>query len=113
MRLLSALNWRSLYLRQLCCCFFDFHTTNFSSHGFATQGIKGILTALPSGGVIFSFIGYSTVIQLAGEAKNPQRSIPNSYYWRAYYLHCFVYLIASCFYRRFKSRFRYNMAGKH
>ncbi|ACJ18936.1 APC family permease [Coxiella burnetii] len=56
--------------------FFDFHATNFSSHGFATQGIKGILTALPAAGVIFSFIGYSPVIQLAGEAKNPQRSIP-------------------------------------
>lgn len=54
----------------------DFHPGNFTSHGFAPMGIKGILAALPTGGVIFSFIGYSPAIQLAGEAKTPQRSVP-------------------------------------
>ena len=38
--------------------------------------MHGILSALPAAGVIFSFIGYSPAIQLAGEAKNPQRAIP-------------------------------------
>ena len=54
----------------------DFHSNNLTSHGFAPMGIKGILSALPTAGVIFSFIGYSPAIQLAGEAKTPQRSIP-------------------------------------
>jgi amino acid transporter len=44
--------------------------------GFAPLGFKGILTALPTAGVIFSFIGYSPAIQLAAEAKNPQKAIP-------------------------------------
>lgn len=53
-----------------------FHLDNFTTCGFAPLGIKGILAALPLAGVVFSFIGYSPAIQLAGEAKNPQRSIP-------------------------------------
>jgi len=44
--------------------------------GFAPYGWHGILAALPLGGVIYSFIGSNTVLQLAGESKNPQRSIP-------------------------------------
>jgi amino acid transporter len=55
---------------------FAFHPHNLTASGFAPLGIKGMLAALPSAGVIFSFIGYSSAIQLAGETKNPQRSIP-------------------------------------
>ena len=54
----------------------SYHSSNLFSHGFAPNGIKGVLIALPHAGVIFSFIGFSTAIQLAGEAENPQRSIP-------------------------------------
>lgn len=53
-----------------------FHAHNLTAMGFAPQGLKGILAALPTAGVIFSFIGYSPAIQLAGEAKNPMRAIP-------------------------------------
>ncbi len=59
--------------------FSDFHLSHFhdiASGGFAPNGIHGILAALPLGGVIYSFIGSNTVLQLAGETKNPQRSIP-------------------------------------
>lgn len=49
---------------------------NFSMQGFAPYGLKGILAALPAAGVIFSFIGYSPAIMLAGESKNPQKNIP-------------------------------------
>lgn len=52
------------------------HVENITSLGFAPYGIRGILTALPAAGVIFSFIGYSTAIMLAGESKNPQKNIP-------------------------------------
>ena len=38
--------------------------------------IKDILIALPTAGIVFSFIGYNTAIQMAGEAKDPQRSLP-------------------------------------
>ncbi|MBV8801878.1 MAG: amino acid permease, partial [Gammaproteobacteria bacterium] len=57
----------------------SFHSTNFhnvSPGGFAPFGWHGIFAALPLGGVIYSFIGSNTVLQLAGETKNPQRSIP-------------------------------------
>lgn len=54
----------------------DFHSANFSAIGFAPMGLKGILAALPSAGVIFSFIGYNPAIQMAAEAKNPQRDVP-------------------------------------
>lgn len=54
-----------------------FHVTQlWQFGGFAPYGLKGMLTALPTAGVIFSFIGYSPAIQLAEEAKNPQRAIP-------------------------------------
>lgn len=63
----------------------DFHISNFtatpahgtqSGFGFFAFGWHGIFAALPLGGVIYSFIGSNTVLQLAGETKNPQRSIP-------------------------------------
>lgn len=55
----------------------DFHTDNFTaSGGFMPFGWHGVLTALPLGGVIFSFIGYNSAVQLAEEAKHPQRAIP-------------------------------------
>lgn len=57
----------------------SFHTANFhdaASGGFAPFGWHGIVAALPLGGVIYSFIGSNTVLQLAGETKNPQHSIP-------------------------------------
>ncbi len=57
----------------------SFHPHNFvasQSGGFMPTGWQGILTALPLGGVIYSFIGSNTILQLAGEVKNPQRAIP-------------------------------------
>ncbi len=54
----------------------DYHVSNFTAQGFVPLGWKNVLMALPSAGIIFSFIGYSPAIQLAGEAKNPQRSVP-------------------------------------
>lgn len=44
--------------------------------GFAPFGLKGVLSALPTAGVIFSFLGYSPAVQLAAEAKEPQKAIP-------------------------------------
>jgi len=55
----------------------NFSAANFTGHGgFAPLGLKGILAAVSSGGVIFSLLGFRHVIDLAGEAKNPKVNIP-------------------------------------
>lgn len=57
----------------------DFHFSNFHDEtrgGFAPYGWHGILSALPFGGVIYSFVGANTILQMAAETKNPQRDIP-------------------------------------
>ena len=54
----------------------NFHTANFVSHQFMPGGFESVLSALPTAGVIFSYIGYSAAIQMAGEAKNPQKAVP-------------------------------------
>ena len=57
--------------------FSRFTPSNLLYHGsFFSEGFHGALAALPSAGVVLSFIGYSPAIQLAAEAKNPARSIP-------------------------------------
>lgn len=52
------------------------HPSNLISSGFAPFGFTGILSSIAVGGVSFSFFGFQTAIFLAGEAKNPQKSIP-------------------------------------
>jgi amino acid transporter len=55
----------------------SFHPSNFhTAGGFAPYGWQTVFAALPLGGIIYSFIGYSPALQLAQEAKNPQRAIP-------------------------------------
>lgn len=54
-----------------------FTVSNFTAGGgFAPYGLSGIFAAVSTGGVIFSFIGFRHAIDLAGEARNPQRVIP-------------------------------------
>ena len=54
-----------------------FQAENFTAYGgFAPNGINGILGAVSSGGIIFSFVGFRSVIDLAGEARNPARNVP-------------------------------------
>ncbi len=52
-----------------------FHAENFSVQGFMPMGIKGILAALPTAGVIYAMIGFNPAVQLAAEVKNPEKSI--------------------------------------
>lgn len=37
-----------------------------------------VFTAITMGGIAFSFIGFKTIIEIAGEAHNPKRTIPLS-----------------------------------
>lgn len=41
-----------------------------------SEHFLGIFTALPTAGVIFSFLGFRSAIDLAGESRNPGRDIP-------------------------------------
>lgn len=56
--------------------FCNFHVENFTSHGFFADGLHGLLSSLPTAGIIFSFIGYSSAVQMGGEAQRPQFAIP-------------------------------------
>lgn len=53
-----------------------FHPGNFSSHGFAPSGVHGILTAVATSGIVFSYLGFRQGIELAGETDNPHRNVP-------------------------------------
>ncbi len=55
----------------------QFSTSNFSAgNGFAPAGVKGILSAIATGGVIFAYLGFEQAIQFGGESRDPQRNIP-------------------------------------
>jgi len=53
-----------------------FDVDNFTSAGFAPDGFHGIFAAVSGGGIIFAFIGFRHAIDMAGEAKNPQTTVP-------------------------------------
>lgn len=49
--------------------------TNVAHGGFMPYGVKSIFVAVATGGVLFAFNGFKQAVELAGEAKNPNRSI--------------------------------------
>lgn len=54
-----------------------FDATNFTAAGgFAPYGLQGVLAAVSTGGVIFSFIGFRHAIDMAGEVRRPGVTIP-------------------------------------
>ena len=56
-----------------------FHAENFhvGLHGGAYTGnLASILTAVATSGIVFSYNGFQSPVNLAGEARNPGRSIP-------------------------------------
>jgi len=58
---------------------FNFHPGNFTAaNGFDPDGVKGILSAVSTGGIIFALLGFEQADQLAGESKNPKRDIPRA-----------------------------------
>ncbi|MCP4329095.1 MAG: APC family permease [Alphaproteobacteria bacterium] len=60
----------------LALAFNRFEFGNFMAHEFAPFGLRGILAGVASGGVVFAFIGFRHAIDMAGETRNPQRTIP-------------------------------------
>ncbi len=58
---------------------FKFHPSNFGAGGgFMPYGVKALFAAIPSAGIIFSYLGFEQADQLAGEIKNPQRNLPRA-----------------------------------
>lgn len=56
-----------------------FEPQNFSDNiAHPYPSLKDMLMSIATGGVIFSYVGFRAVIELAGEAKNPQRDIPRT-----------------------------------
>lgn len=54
-----------------------FEPANFTAGGgFAPHGAEGVLLAMSTSGVIFAFIGFRHAINLAGEVRNPQTTVP-------------------------------------
>ncbi len=57
------------------------HFGNFSNAaagGFMPFKISGALTAVGTSGILFSLLGFRQAIDMAGEAKNPQRDVPRA-----------------------------------
>ncbi|MUN29681.1 APC family permease [Sulfuracidifex metallicus] len=63
-----------------------YHSANFSSYGGlfpsnvtdASSGIIGpaaMLYAIPSSGIIFSYLGFRQAVEYSGEARNPQKDV--------------------------------------
>ena len=56
-----------------------FNGANFSHYGgFTPLGTSGIFAAVPLGGIVFAYLGFRQSLDLAGEAKNPQRDMPRA-----------------------------------
>lgn len=55
----------------------SFHLGNFTAGGgFMPFGLKGVFSAIATGGVIFAYLGFEQAIQLGAESQNPSRNIP-------------------------------------
>jgi len=57
----------------------SFNTENFgdgTASSFAPYGWSAVFTAVAASGIVFSFNGFQSPVSLAGEARNPGKSIP-------------------------------------
>lgn len=50
--------------------------SNFSMGGQHAPGAHGIFQAVATAGIVFAFLGFRQAVDFAGEAKNPQRTVP-------------------------------------
>jgi amino acid transporter len=74
----ALVGWKLFIILLVIVAFFvtAFHGENFTSHGFKPEGIHGIFTAIATGGIVFSYLGFRQGIELAGETDNPRRNVP-------------------------------------
>jgi amino acid transporter len=62
-----------------------FHVSNFTltdpktgMSGFAPLGWAPVFLAIPTGGIVFAYLGFRQALEFGGEAKNPQRDVPRA-----------------------------------
>ncbi len=61
----------------VCLLLYANHPENFTAHGgLMPNGWSGVFAAVSTGGTMFAMLGFRTAIEMAGEARNPQRDIP-------------------------------------
>ncbi|MGZ4437807.1 MAG: APC family permease [Nocardioides sp.] len=76
----SAMTWWKIAIPLLTILVLSVHNFDMSNlhmaNGFNPDGLKGIFTAIASGGIIFSYLGFEQADQLAGESSNPKRDVP-------------------------------------
>jgi amino acid transporter len=80
-RVNSAITWWKVAIPILACIvlFTQFHASNFTAGGgFMPYGLEALFGAIPSAGIIFAFLGFEQVDQLAGEVIDPQRNLPRA-----------------------------------
>jgi amino acid transporter len=81
-RLNNTLVWWKLGIITLVIVVFiitAFHGSHFSGRsagGFFPFGAEGVLSSIATAGIAFSYLGFRSAVELAGEAKNPQKVVP-------------------------------------
>jgi amino acid transporter len=56
-----------------------FHAGHLTNHGgFAPNGLSSVLSAVATGGLIYSVNGFQAPVDLSGESRNPRRDVPRS-----------------------------------
>ncbi|WP_275887092.1 APC family permease [Nocardioides sp. 616] len=77
-RINTALTWIKLIIPLVItiALLTHFSTAPIREKGFAPEGVNGVLSAITTGGVVFAFLGFRHALDLAGEARRPQRAIP-------------------------------------
>ncbi|SMC02136.1 Amino acid transporter [Sulfobacillus thermosulfidooxidans DSM 9293] len=58
--------------------FIGMHWSNLTVHGFAPYHSSGMMKMVSTAGIVFSFLGFRQAVDLAGEAKHPQRDVPRA-----------------------------------
>jgi len=87
-----GVGWWKLLVPTLTVIFlliFDFHTGNFTAGGgffpsssnvvggaSGIYGVNAVLYAIPTTGVVFSYLGFRQAVEYGGEGRNPKKDIP-------------------------------------
>jgi len=86
----SGVTWWKFVLPVLTflLLFGTFHASNFTSYGgfFPSSNLKypgitglaAVFYAIPTAGIVFSYLGFRQALEYGGEAKSPQRDVPRA-----------------------------------
>lgn len=74
----TPLTWFKILVPIVAAVFLltKFDSSNLTTDGFAPNGAAGVFSAIATGGVVFSFLGFRHALDLAGEARRPQVTVP-------------------------------------